>query len=83
MLGSTYFGLAPVSIVSVVVPFRGLPCRILNIELVGPKKGTTMETLGVASTLTICSLGPVALPLFRRQVAPAASPSNSKDLYRA
>ena len=26
--------------------FLGLPFRILNIELVKPKKGTTMETIG-------------------------------------
>ena len=26
--------------------FLGLPCRILNIELVKPEKGTTMETIG-------------------------------------
>ena len=26
--------------------FSGLPFRILNIELVKPKKGTTMETIG-------------------------------------
>ena len=29
--------------------FLGLPFRILNIELVKPKKGTTMETIGRAS----------------------------------
>ena len=28
--------------------FLGLPFRILNIELVKPKKGTTMETIGNA-----------------------------------
>ena len=33
-------------IVSIVVPFWGLPFRILNIELVKPKKGTAMETIG-------------------------------------
>ena len=33
-------------IVSIVVPFLGLPVRILSIELVKPKKGTTMETIG-------------------------------------
>ena len=33
--------------VSIVVPFLGLPFRILNIELVKPKKGTTMETIGI------------------------------------
>ena len=32
---------------SIVVPFWGLPFRILNIELVKPKKGTTMETIGI------------------------------------
>ena len=26
--------------------FLGLPCRILNIDLLKPKKGTTMETFG-------------------------------------
>ena len=33
-------------IVAIVVPFWGLPFKILNIELVKPKKGTTMETIG-------------------------------------
>ena len=34
-------------IVSIVVPFGGLPFRFLNIiKLVRPKKGTTMETIG-------------------------------------
>ena len=28
--------------------FLGLPFRILNIDLVKPKKGTTMETIGSA-----------------------------------
>ena len=37
-------------IVSIVVPFWGLPFRILNVELVKPKKGTTMETIGMAVT---------------------------------
>ena len=27
--------------------FFGLPFRILNIELVKPEKGTTMETIGI------------------------------------
>ena len=27
--------------------FLGLPFRILNIDLVKPKKGTTMETIGM------------------------------------
>ena len=38
-------------IVSVVVPFLGLPFRILIIELVKPKQGTTMETKGRISNL--------------------------------
>ena len=33
-------------IVSIVVPFGGLPYRILIIYLVKPKKGTAMETIG-------------------------------------
>ena len=33
-------------IVSIVVPFWGYLFRILNIILVKPKKGTTMETIG-------------------------------------
>ena len=33
-------------IVSIVVPFSGLPFRILNIKWVKPKKGTPMETIG-------------------------------------
>ena len=33
-------------IVSIVVPFWGLPYRILHKKLVKPKKGTTMETIG-------------------------------------
>ena len=32
--------------------FLGLPFRILNIELVKPKKGTTIETIG---TPKVCS----------------------------
>ena len=35
-----------VPVVSIVVPFLGLPYRILIIYLVKPKKGTTMETIG-------------------------------------
>ena len=35
-----------VAIVSIVVPFGGLPFRILNIDLVKPKKGATMESIG-------------------------------------
>ena len=31
----------------VVVPSWGLPYRILHIKLVKPKKGTTMETIGM------------------------------------
>ena len=33
-------------IVSIVVPFWGLPFRILHIELVKPEKEATMETTG-------------------------------------
>ena len=40
------FSVLLIPIVSIVVPFWGLPFRILNIELVKPKKGTTMETTG-------------------------------------
>ena len=36
-----------IPIVSIVVPFWGLPYRILIIYLVKPKKGTTMETMGI------------------------------------
>ena len=39
-------GLFPLPIVSIVVPFFGLPFRILNIDLGEPKKGTTIETKG-------------------------------------
>ena len=35
-------------IVSIVVPFWGYPFRILNTKLVKPKKGTTVETIGVS-----------------------------------
>ena len=35
-----------VPIVSIVVPFLGLPFRILNIKLAKPKQGTTMEAIG-------------------------------------
>ena len=42
----TAFSGLPVA--SIVVPFWGLLIRILNIELVKPKKGTTMETIGRA-----------------------------------
>ena len=37
-----------IPIVSIVVPFWGLPYRILHIKLVKPKKGTTMETIGIS-----------------------------------
>ena len=37
-------------IVSIVVPFWGLPYRILHKKLVKPKKGTTMETIGKPQT---------------------------------
>ena len=43
-------------VVSIVVPFLGLPFRILNIELVKPKKGTTMETMGKKSKPVLGSL---------------------------
>ena len=39
-------GLGFIPEVSIVVPFWGYLFRILNIELVKPKKGTTMETIG-------------------------------------
>ena len=51
-----FFGLLP--IVSIVVSFLGLPFGILNIELVKPKKGTTMDTIGtISSWLRHCSEG--------------------------
>ena len=34
-------------IVSIVVPLGWLPSRTLNVEVVKPKKGTTMETTGM------------------------------------
>ena len=40
------FGFWGLPIVSIVVPFWGYLFRILNIKLVKPKKGTTMETIG-------------------------------------
>ena len=40
------FGSWGVPIVSIVVPFLGLPLRILNRDSVKPKEGTTMETRG-------------------------------------
>ena len=33
--------------------FLGLPYRILNIDLLKPKKGTTMETVGKPYTKTL------------------------------
>ena len=33
-------------IVSIIVPFSGLPYRILHIPLVKPKEGATMEAIG-------------------------------------
>ena len=42
------FGSWGVPIVSIVVPFLGLPLRILNRDSVKPKEGTTMETRGSA-----------------------------------
>ena len=33
--------------------FLGLPFRILSIELVKPKKGTTMETIGKALSMSV------------------------------
>ena len=40
-----------VPIVSIVVPFRDyLLGSLINIELVKPKKGTTMETIGSVLT---------------------------------
>ena len=33
--------------------FLGLPFRILNIKLVKPKQGTTMETIGRAPSLIL------------------------------
>ena len=35
-------------VVSIVCSFLGLPFRVPNIELVKPKKGTTMETIGIS-----------------------------------
>ena len=42
--GGAVFRVLP--IVSIVVPFLGLPFRILYIEMVKPRQGTTMETRG-------------------------------------
>ena len=36
-----------IPIVPVVVPFQGLPLRILITELVKSTKGLTMETIGI------------------------------------
>ena len=49
-----------IPIVSIVVPFWGLPCGILNIELVKPKKGTTMETTGTTDAVPNPSLAHAA-----------------------
>ena len=35
------------------ISFLGLPFRILNVELVKPKKGTTMETIGSPNSLEL------------------------------
>ena len=45
--GRFFGGLGKPPIVSIVVPCLGVPFGILNIKLVKPKKGTTMETLGL------------------------------------
>ena len=37
--------------------FWGLPFRILNIELVKPKKGTTMETIGNIQQVNLLGTG--------------------------
>ena len=37
--------------------FLGLPVRILNIELVKPKKGTTLETIDRVQRLSFNVLG--------------------------
>ena len=37
-----------VPVVFIAVPFVGLPCRMLNIELVTPQEVTTMETIRMA-----------------------------------
>ena len=54
-------------VVSIVVPFLGLPYRILIIYLVKPKKGTTMETIGRFKVwvwgIRLQVLGPRALGL--------------------
>ena len=42
---SCFIGISVLPIVSIVVK-RRLPFRTLNIDLVKPKKGTTMETIG-------------------------------------
>ena len=49
-----------VPIVSIVVPFWGYLFRIPSIELVKPKKGTTMETIG--NSLPLLSSSSVAPP---------------------
>ena len=43
------------TLASILVPFWGLPFGILDIELVKPKTGTTMETIGRVATGTIFS----------------------------
>ena len=57
-----------VPVVSIVVPFWGVPYRILIIYLVKPKKGTTMETIGTTRGLRAgCSIWMVVkirVPLF-------------------
>ena len=44
-------------IVSIVVPFGGLPFRILNIKLVKPQKGTTKEAAGSGCLPGVCPAG--------------------------
>ena len=46
LLAASGVGFCGLPIVSIVVPFWGYLFRILNIEWVKPKKGTTMETIG-------------------------------------
>ena len=70
-----------VPVVSIVVPFWGLSFRILNIELVKPKKGTTMETIGTVIPKNSVKL--LRRPLYYLRSSPDRSPCRGLAFSRA
>ena len=65
--------------VSIVVPFWGLPYRILITYLVKPQKGTTMETIGITSRTLKSLSGPWKVRVSRSKSKPIRPKSNASS----